>query len=467
VPKKKIPKATTPTERLKTLRGQSRDELAALLAELAAKHPEVEERLARHALAADPARLAAEFRKRLQSWKRSKRFYWRSAARPFARELETWVDEITLELLPLDAAKAHDLADAFVRSDVKFFEQADDSDGAIGDAMRAGCELWLRSAKAQTNRQAAEWVESVHALVAADEYGARQALLRHADLLFDVPDLRALASRFEADLEEALQVHSEGEGRNYGVYKAAGAVGLIADVLRDPDLSTKATLSYSPSPNPLQKHDFADRYIRYGRPAEALVWLEGDWNYHEADRQRLLAEAYAALGDTERLQSVRRTLFDRTGSPGDFEAWCQNLAPGDHARAAEVARERAQTLDDPISGAQLLLAINDDAGAEALLVARQVAVRGESYVCLVPLAQELESKGRLQGTIVCYRALLLAILARAYSKAYGHAAKYLCTLRRLDTSMVDYGPLDTHETFESAVRTAHARKTSFWTRVGV
>jgi len=216
----------------------------------------------------------------------------------------------------------------------------------------------------------------------------------------------------------------------------------------------------------MQKQHFADRYIRYGRPAEALVWLEGDWGFHETDRQRLLSEAYEALGDTERLQSVRRALFDQTGSPGDFAAWCQSLAPGDHASAVEVAQERAQALDDPISGAQLLLALNDDAAAEALLVARHAAVRGESYVSLVPLAQELEGKGRLPGAIVCYRALLLAILARAYSKAYGHAAAYLRTLRRLDTAMVDYGPLETHEIFESAVRTAHGRKTSFWNRVG-
>lgn len=55
-------------ERLEALRGQPKEALAALLAELAATHPEVEERLIRHALAGDPAQLAAEFRKRLQNW---------------------------------------------------------------------------------------------------------------------------------------------------------------------------------------------------------------------------------------------------------------------------------------------------------------------------------------------------------------------------------------------------------------
>ena len=55
-------------------------------------------RLARHALAADPAALAAQFRQRLQTWKRSERFLPRSAATAFGLELESWPDEIEREL---------------------------------------------------------------------------------------------------------------------------------------------------------------------------------------------------------------------------------------------------------------------------------------------------------------------------------------------------------------------------------
>ena len=207
------------------------------------------------------------------------------------------------------------LAESFLRSDERFFEQADDSDGAIGDAIRAGCRLWLRAAKAQPDREAAEWIDRVYVLVNADEYGAREALLGHSDLLFDEANLRALAGRFEADLEKALQARGAAERRAKGVYKAAAAIGLIADALRDPDLSTRTTLRYSPEPNVLQKERFAERYLRYGRPADALAWLDGAWGYREERRERLLAEAYAALGDAARLRTVRQALFDRTGSP--------------------------------------------------------------------------------------------------------------------------------------------------------
>jgi hypothetical protein len=136
---KKSPRHLAPKGRLESLRNLPKEELAALLAELAATHPVVEERLARHALAAEPAALAEEFRARLQGWKRSRRFLPRGAARTFGLELETWLDEIERELLPLDPARAHALAEAFLGSDGRFFEQADDSDGVIGDAVRAGC----------------------------------------------------------------------------------------------------------------------------------------------------------------------------------------------------------------------------------------------------------------------------------------------------------------------------------------
>lgn len=195
-----------------------------------------------------------------------------------------------------------------------------------------------------------------------------------------------------------MHARAQAERRDYSVYKAAAAIGLVADALRDPDLSTRTTLRYSPNPNSLQKGRFAERYIRYGRPRDALAWLDGDWESREEERERLLADAYAALEDAERLRALRRALFERTGSPNDFEAWRESLPPSERASAAEVARERAAMHDDPITGAQLLLALDDGAAAEALLLARHAIIRGGDYGRLVPLAQALENKARLLGS---------------------------------------------------------------------
>jgi hypothetical protein len=135
-----------------------------------------------------------------------------------------------------------------------------------------------------------------------------------------------------------------------------------------------------------------------------------------------------------RLQSVLGALFERTGSPDDFDAWHAVLGPADRAGAIAEGRERPRSIDDPITGAQLPLALKDDQAAEALFVARHASLRGEQYYRLVPLAKTSERIGRLLGAVVCYRALLVAILARAYARAYGHAAKYLGVLRPLDSA---------------------------------
>lgn len=464
-PTKPPPPGTDRDTRWAVLHEQPREVLVALLEELAARYPEVEARLDRLALVAAPATLAAEFRQRLQQWKGSRHFVGRGAARGFGRELEDWLDEVERELLPLAPLAAHELADSFLRADKYFFEQADDSDGAIGDAIRAGCRLWLHSAKAQPTKSADHWAERIYALVSADEYGAREELLRASATLFDEAGLRTLAGRYQADLTQALAVKGDTERTDYSRYRAAAAIGLIADALRDPDLSTQTTLRYSPNPNPMQKEQFAERYIRFGRAKEALPWLEGDWGYAEDRRLRLQAEAYVALGEVDRLSAVRQALFERTGTAHDFEAWHQALSPAERPTAATRARERARTHEDPLTGANLYLALGDEAAAEQLLVDRNGDLRGEDYGRLVPLAQRLESAGRLLGAVACYRALLVAILTRGYARAYGHAADYLHTLRNLDARVSNYGALATHQAFESAIRSAHGRKVSFWKSV--
>lgn len=451
--------------RSEALRAQSKEALVGLLEELAARYPEVEARLDRLVVAGDSAQLAAGFRDRLQGWINSTHFLGRSGASGFGRELEHWLDEVERELLPIAPALAHRLADSFLRADRHFFEQADDSDGAIGDAVRAGCRLWLRCARARTDPSADSWSERVYALVNADEYGARAELLAAADTLFDEAGLRSLAARFEADLAKALSVRGEGDRHDYSMYKAAAAIGLIADALHDPDLSTRTTLRYSPEPNPLQKEHFAERYIRFGRPRDALQWLEGDWGHAEDRRQRLLADAYAALGDADRLRAMRRMLFERTGARSDFEAWHEVLALADRPQAVERARQRASAHRDPIAGANLYLALGDEAAAEQLLVDRSEEVDGNDYVRLASLVRVLESGGRLLGAVVGYRALLTSILGRGYARAYSHAADYLHALRDLDARVIDYGRLPSHGAFETSIRGQHGRKVSFWNRV--
>jgi hypothetical protein len=181
----------TPPEDLQTfLQRQDGSALVAVLLELAADHEAVQAHLTRLQLADRPDKLAAGFRKTLNGWRRSKRFMVSGEAREFGRTLETWLDQIARELMPKAPPTALELFQAFIEADAVFFECADDSVGAVGDAVRSGCRYWLQAAS-RCETPPGEWPGRVIDLFAADAYGAREELLRRADVLFDEAGQRA------------------------------------------------------------------------------------------------------------------------------------------------------------------------------------------------------------------------------------------------------------------------------------
>ncbi len=456
---------TDDTDDLKALvRGLDRDTLDTVLLELATDHELVRRRLQRLRLAAQPRKLAAAFRATLSGWRRSTRFIDYRGSRAFGQEIEAWLEQVGRELAPADPALALDLVEALIRSDETLFERADDSDGCIADALRAACRLWLQTA-AHCEPPPGGWGERVYRLASDDGYGVRETLLRHANLLLDEPGLRELVARFEGELARSLESGGNRRGLPTGVFGASGSLHLLSEALRDPDIHVQAVLRYSPAPNPLQKEGFVEAYLKCGHHADALRWLDGDWGHHEQVRLRLLAKAYAGLGRREECAQIRRRLFDATASVYDFREWRDVLPEEERESAAEHARQVADALASPTAAATLLLELGDADAAEAQLVRRHADIDGRDYPLLVPLAETLEKSQRRLGATACYRALLLAILDRAYARAYGHAASYLGKLRQLAAELPPQPGLEPHAAFEAALRAQHPRKTAFWSRV--
>lgn len=209
--------------------------LVQVLLELAQHHEPVQERLARLRLADRPAELAADFRKVLTGWKRSTRFRSYREAQEFGQEMEAWLDQVAQELMPRDPEAARKLFDAFILADGAWFEHADDSDGSIGDAVRAACRHWLRAA-ALTGKAAQEWTPRLIQLYRTSEYGAREELLRCADLLLDEAGMRGLVLEFEAQLVRSLAEGNEHSANRHERYQASGALSLLAEALHDPDV---------------------------------------------------------------------------------------------------------------------------------------------------------------------------------------------------------------------------------------
>jgi hypothetical protein len=128
-------------------------------------------RPARLQLADRPDKLAARFLKTLTAWRRSSKFFTYREAGEFRRALEAWLVQVDRELLPKDPAAALALFESFIEADGAFFEDADDSDGCIGDAARAACRHWLQAA-ARCETSARDWPGRLVRLVSDDPYGA-------------------------------------------------------------------------------------------------------------------------------------------------------------------------------------------------------------------------------------------------------------------------------------------------------
>ena len=439
--------------------------LTSVLIELAADHAVVHARLVRLQLSNQPTALATVFRKKLAAWKRSTKYFDYSQVGEFGRELQVWLEQVEQELMPRDPAEALELAEAFIEGDEVFFNLADDSSGVVGDALRAACVLWLKAAS-RCESPASAWPDRITTLVAADQYGAREELLRRADLLLSEEALRSLVSSCEAQLDDAPEhTPAAPERVNWPASRASTALSLLCEALRDPDVLVRAMLRHSPSPNPMQKSTLAEAFLKYGRPGGALAWLEGSWVQLESTRQHLHAQALTALGRTGEAAVDRRQIFEASLAVWDLHAWLDLLPPCELAPAIERARELAAAHAQPIVVALLLMDIGDDSAAEVALMRDPAAVQGRDHGTLVPLAEALERKGLWAGATVVYRALLVAILDRAYAPAYHHAARYWARLAALAPNYTEPTQLDSLGEFEARIRAQHKRKSSFWAHV--
>ena len=133
-----------------------------------------------------------------------------------------------------------------IEADASWFERADDSDGVIGDAVRAACRHWLQAVE-YSELPRDTWPERLLTLYQADQYGARDELLRHAALLLDEPAQRGLVAQLESQMSAALDASPDGESLPIEVLRISGALSLLAESLRDSDVKVRVTVESRPS----------------------------------------------------------------------------------------------------------------------------------------------------------------------------------------------------------------------------
>lgn len=79
-------------------------------------------------------------------------------------------------------------------------------------------------------------------LYLADQYGARDELLRSANLLLDEAAQRALVAKLDARLSAAVDTCPTPERPSNEIHVLSGALSLLSESLRDPDVKVRALL---------------------------------------------------------------------------------------------------------------------------------------------------------------------------------------------------------------------------------
>lgn len=406
---------------------------------------------------AAPEENVKRFKAKLSGLKRLRRFIGWGESAAFARKLEALLAD--LEAGIDDPCMGAQLVAAFYETDKKTLGSCDDSSGHVGDVYRyAAPRLFVGYASRCQDKD--RLLDLVLKLNRDDDYGVRDALVDCAAEYLGEPGIRVMISRFEDLADKESDEHTK---RHW-----LGLVESLARQIKDAPLFERARIASWDKLSTAACVDIARVYLESGDPRIALSWLEripADETFKDYERDELLSEVYDRLGETEKQKDVAWRIFRRHRSADSLRTLLGVI--GDEEREAVIAGETVAILEKSalsVSDAAFLVEVGRIDEAADYLLGRVGQLDGDFYEGLVPLAKNLEAKGRALAATVIYRALLDSILRRGQTKTYSHGARYLKKLDKLTESISDWGGLDDHSAYAQHLRQKHGRKSSFWSR---
>lgn len=428
-------------------------------------YPDLNQQVETLLLRNDPTAYARAINKRIQSVKRGRKFIDYYASYSFARVLESIIHDIESGLLQSSPKLAFGLVDKFLDTAGKVLDRCDDSNGDISAVYHDATLLWLTSASRWDNSKE-NWMERVYQMNQQDDYGVLNLLLPNSHRLLSNEQLTQLASRYESELKSAIKKTTEESQFSLLTLNPSTALCSIAEALKDPALFERATLITSPKPNDIQKQSIVKMYIQFEQVDKALEWLNSPWDARfSGDRLRLLDKVYFLKGDNENLKQVRYKRYKMFHEYDDLESYLEVLDKSEKKAAREEAIKVAQKAKNFSTDVAMLFALDEAERAQSIVLNNPVDAANCYYTYLLDFAKKFEANELFLAAAACYRYLLLDILAKAKSKAYGHAANYYKKLKQFDSSIENYAPLDVHETFLQQLKADHGRKKSFWARL--
>lgn len=423
--------------------------------------------------------------RRLAGLERARAFIDWDKTQAFRDDLAALLGGIVQELGPADPEAGLDRLLRFLATHQSVFERVDDSSGhiqgvyedgiaPIGDiAMRLGPEAARLLPDKIMERlgdmehgylpRVADQVIShlpPEALIAWEADLARRCAERHAV----EAGLRASGRWFSSMTDQWRQIRQS-------IARAHGDLDHLIAIEREKPERSQDTIRIATLLREVGRIGEALDWVRIGGPPSHTFRFDLDDGEVDspAVRQALLEAAIQQdLGREVEARALLWVRFTQTLAPAILRAHLRALPDFEDMEAEERAMAIALGHADAKPALQFFLSWPRHDLAARLIVERRDIWSGSDWQVLPSVAETLQHDHPLAATIL-YRILLDDILARARSKAYGHAAKYLHTLDRLapdsDTAPTRPESLDIHANYRAHLKAQHGRKSGFWALV--
>ena len=388
---------------------------------------------------------------------------WRAAG-ALGTDIDAIRQDVMEAVLPVDPKAAAGLLEQLLDLEESLFESTDDSDGEIGDALRAAVTDWARAWAGVPDRDAETVAELVFDAFTDNEYGVFDEVIAAFAEALGTDGLAALEARFRAAIERHPKPAGDSDEdwhRDWSRQVLFRGLEDIADVRGDVDGFIAA--HEAAGTHLVYAIEIAERLHRAGRSEEALGW------FNLADRKRHPGEGTTdlhvaildALGRGEEARAVRWQAFETTLGFDHYRD-CQERTPeAEHAKLLDRAIALALGHEDIHRGLDLLIALGALTEAENLVLQQPEKLHDRAYWSLRPAAAAL-APNHPAGAILLYRILVEGVLRAGKSKYYRYGIDDLREATLLAEGVTDWKGLEDHETFAARLQSEHGRKRSFW-----
>ena len=424
--------------------------------------------------------LAAEIRKRMVTIGRSRSFVEWDKIKKLIKDLDQQRIAIATQVAKDNPVEALDLLWRFMALANSVFERCDDGSGRLVTVFHQAVDDLGEIAEA-SDPEPETLADQVHTALTENDYGQCDYLIRSMTPALGALGLEYLKQSF-ITLSQAPLKKPRSEDREVIGYGSGGtiyaddyterrrdsivnlALQKIADAQGDVD-AFNAQQNKTARSVPAVAADIAQRLLAAGRVEEAWSainavgenrsrWIPTEW-------EQTRIEILDALGRVEDAKQFQWACFEQSLSAFHLRAYLKRLPEFDDVEVEERAMRHALQFSNVHQSLLFLISWPGLDVAEELVLSRSTELDGDYYQVLTPAAEALEEKHLLASKII-RRELIDFALMKGRSSRYRHAARHLQECAYLAGLIDDFGSFETHEDYQSRLRSEHGRKSSFW-----